>query len=50
MWPSDVFCLASVIYLKKINPLQQFNLLGDAEIFTVMILGHWMYSLGWGLS
>lgn len=35
---------------KKINPLQQFNLLGDAEIFTVMILGHWMYSRGWSLS
>jgi len=51
MWSSDVFCLAIVIYFKKkINPLQHFNLLGDVEMFTVMILGHCMYSRGWSLS
>ena len=32
------------------NPLQHFNLLGDVEIFTVMILGDSIYSRGWGLS
>lgn len=35
---------------KKFNPLQHFNLLGDVEMFTVMILGHCMYSRGWSLS